>query len=1048
MADNLTLQFKEELEERARKSSSQSVFTPTSPSGTQGGGSMWEELQRPEADASMRKEGALNALGAGLWSFADTAAFGVPGAFVEEEKFIDFEDPLAKWTSAFGGFIGFVAGAPMKVGAKVVAAAAKPFIKKAGRRSIDSVVREMKTIGVKEGLERTTIREATTGYRTLATKSALDKRMRGDKFVEAAEDYLSRFLGKASIGGAPLTMGQKVSVTEMFKNAIKTRPINDFKGLMALRGVDSRFQRVIGHALNDAVMFGAIDTIFEGVSTIEDHEFDWTAPLWGVANGIAFSQLSWLNPSGKKAKWNVDFKLGLRAAFSKDIYAGKGLTELGTSVKFMGESYLANGKGSKDLKTVARKVLYKGEEKTVNLLADDIVAEFKTYFPKAKPEDVMRSYLNKERVTWGKEMMKWSTIEEADALRENWMRMIAGGLLFNAHSFVDMYMHGYEPDVSDILPHFLIGAYVQRKSNPSKFDMNDAKMARMRQNMMILGFHPDQLSSIPTFMYKNTRFKNFFNDPKNKSILDLMEAEGVISDSYEVVKQKAELGEKTLGIPENVNPVFEKIYLSSIGRAGFPKEFGGITVKTQNKILKEFRKIHGKVDEVEAEKIFEESENESTKNFDREFLNTFVKIKHAADDLEPDFNMTYESGNPLKSKVPAYVSIDEALINKARKGELKFLKDTKDESKILKGDEAVDMIKSKIEGFNKILLMTNSLNQTTKLPGDAQKTIKSEKFTEQLYLEMRNAESRINGLFPDKSQLSSPFTFSEYFNDYNHILLDNHTKKFADGIRKVFKHDFVGRDELHTLMEKSGIVYRAGEFGENRLIDSVDKLNIIGAENPEQIAEAKRVLHRALQLQSNSGGLNKLDETVLSKKEIKKAHSRNIDIGHVNNLNKFLSKSTGNALDLKTINDNLHHKIADFILKDVIEKSGLRIDQADVFFSLAGTGFAKFETAVKGRAGGFQIRLIDEKTLPTSTDENASLKEGAIKYNKYVRKMIQDSKGLIVEWGDPLIRVNKTQVQDLVNTISKEYDVNHLARVELMKFANITSVKYAAYSTQ
>ena len=94
MADNLTLQFRKELEERARKSSSQSVFTPTTPSGTQGGGSMWEDLQRPEADTGVRKEGILNALGAGLWSFADTALFGVPGAFVEEEKFIDFEDPM------------------------------------------------------------------------------------------------------------------------------------------------------------------------------------------------------------------------------------------------------------------------------------------------------------------------------------------------------------------------------------------------------------------------------------------------------------------------------------------------------------------------------------------------------------------------------------------------------------------------------------------------------------------------------------------------------------------------------------------------------------------------------------------------------------------------------------------------------------------------------------------------------------------------------------------------------------------------------------------
>jgi len=1037
MADNLTLQFKEELEERARKSSSQSVFTPTAPSGTQGGGSMWEALQRPEADDGMRKEGALNALGAGLWSFADTYAFGVPGAFVEEEKFIDFEDPLAKWTSAFGGFIGFVAGAPMKIGAKVVAKVAQPFIKKAGRRSIDSVVREMKTIGVDQKLGRSTIREATTGYRTLALKSGVDKRLRGEKFTEAAEDYLSAFLDKARIGESALTMGQKVSVSKMFGNAIKTRPINDFKGLMALRGVDSRFQRVIGHALNDAVMFGAIDTIFEGVSTIEDHEFDWTAPLWGVANGIAFSQLSWLNPSGKRAKWNVDFKLGLKAAFSKDIYTRMGKTELAASAKFMGESYFHNG-----AKTGSRKILFKGEEKTVNLLADDLLQEIKQYFPKAKPEDVLKSFLNKERVKWGKDMMKWSTIEEADALRENWMRMIAGGLLFNAHSFVDMYMHGYEPDVSDILPHFLIGAYVQRKSNPSKFDMNDAKMTRMRQNMMILGFHPDQLADIPTFMYKNTRFKNFFNDPKNKSILDLMESEGLISDSYEAVSEKSPPGEKTLGIPENINPLFENLYREMIGRQGFPKTFGAITVKTQNKILKEFRKIHGDVTEVEASEIFEKSYDESTENFDREFINTLIKIKDAAVNNEPDMDMTYNPGNPSKSKMPAYVGIDEAIINKARKGELKFLKDPKDRRKTLKGEEAVEELKNKIEGLNKIILMTNSLNQTTPLPGGEQRTIKTEAFTESMYKEMKIAESKINSLFPDKSQLAAPFTFSEYWNDYNRILLDNHTKKFSKGIQKVFKQDYVEKDKLATKLFNAGVLHRTGEGEPNRLIDSVMKIKITGTEDAERIAEALRVIHRALNLQTNSGGYHVIEDTLFKK------GGKEVSIDDVDALNTFLSERTGGALDLKTINDRLHHKIADFILKDAIEGSGLRTDQADVFFNLAGTGFARFESAVKGKAGGFQIRLVDEKTLPTSADENASLKESAIEYNKYVRTMIQDSKGLVAEWGDPIQRVDKTVMQDLYNTVTKNYDVKYLARVELMKLANITSVNYAEFSTR
>ena len=45
-----------------------------------------------------------------------------------EDEFIDFVDTYAKWTSAVGGFAGFVAGAPMKIGAKVLQGVSKNII--------------------------------------------------------------------------------------------------------------------------------------------------------------------------------------------------------------------------------------------------------------------------------------------------------------------------------------------------------------------------------------------------------------------------------------------------------------------------------------------------------------------------------------------------------------------------------------------------------------------------------------------------------------------------------------------------------------------------------------------------------------------------------------------------------------------------------------------------------------------------------------------------------------------------------------------------------
>jgi len=333
--DNLTLKLQRELERRHGRAVSQSAVegflrskgmlgdTPsTQPTQPIQPTQPTQEIQQPQQPQQQFpwstpeeerevKGGALNALGVGLWSALDTAAFGLPGLAVEEEEFLDFEDPMAKYAGALGGFVGFVAGAPMKLGVKAVQLAAKPFIQKTGRESLETVLRSMKRTGKKGGLDKSTIKEVTGGYRTLVKRSQTDAALRAPgKLKDKSFEYMNRFISKGKADGT-LTTAQADAITEMFGKNIDRRPLQDFIGLMAERGIaknSPRLQRVIGHGINDALMFGMIDTVFEGVSTIEDHEFDWTAPMWGVANGIAFSQLGWLKPKGKSSKWFPDLK--------------------------------------------------------------------------------------------------------------------------------------------------------------------------------------------------------------------------------------------------------------------------------------------------------------------------------------------------------------------------------------------------------------------------------------------------------------------------------------------------------------------------------------------------------------------------------------------------------------------------------------------------------------------------------------------------------------------------------------------------------------------
>ena len=76
--DNLTLKFKEELEKRS-KTQLPSVNRSMSPTG----GTLWDELNREESgSAGLGDLGVLEpvkAIGAGVWSFADTWTFGAAG---------------------------------------------------------------------------------------------------------------------------------------------------------------------------------------------------------------------------------------------------------------------------------------------------------------------------------------------------------------------------------------------------------------------------------------------------------------------------------------------------------------------------------------------------------------------------------------------------------------------------------------------------------------------------------------------------------------------------------------------------------------------------------------------------------------------------------------------------------------------------------------------------------------------------------------------------------------------------------------------------------
>ena len=87
-----------------------------------------EQLERRD-----RKNVLYDIVGAGLWTTLDEYSFGVAGSLLPglHEEFQPTTG-AGRIAAGIGGTIGFIKGAPMKVGTKAAQLAAKPFIKAAG----------------------------------------------------------------------------------------------------------------------------------------------------------------------------------------------------------------------------------------------------------------------------------------------------------------------------------------------------------------------------------------------------------------------------------------------------------------------------------------------------------------------------------------------------------------------------------------------------------------------------------------------------------------------------------------------------------------------------------------------------------------------------------------------------------------------------------------------------------------------------------------------------------------------------------------------------
>ena len=1056
MPDNLTLQLKQELARRGKIVTDEQVdsFLKSQTSNQL----QQQDLSQPqqdmfssvgentmpewfETDDERASDTSLaNALGVGLWSFADSALFGLPGAFVEEEDYLDFEDPLAKWLGAAGGFAGFVGGAPMRIGLKasqkVASALAPKFVQKQGA---STVIKGMREAGEAGGLSKKAINQTTSGYKRLVQEAQIDKTLQGEKFGEAVAKYRDEYIELGVKNGIIKNRDEADAIRNMFLaddvaggfNVFK-RPIQDFQGLAMARWGDTKLARFAGHAANDVMVFSMIDAVFEGVSTIEDHEYDWTAPLWGVANGIAFSSLSFLNPRGKASSWFKDFKIGVKASFTgKSPYTKLGERELAGVSRYIGQSLKNNGEAA----TIS--VTYKGKTKDVRLdsMGDYVgaelgssrtLAEFQEKFGEKEAAGAMRSFLEKERKKWGREIMKWATKEEAQNVFKVWPRMMLGGLLFNSQSFYQMYANDMDMDfANDILPHFLIGAYIQRRTNPSKFDLSDNKMIQIRENLALLGFKPDQLSQIPSLMQPESRFRNPLHNKKNLDVIDTAISEGIISDDYVAVDAPLPDTQLSVGLPQNKSLSFEQIYGWLRGIRAYQKPLDGISTESAKKIVDAYNKVNPDVnlDNINSvEKMLDTESLKMTEEFEQNFPNILASVKNIK-----ELGILEEAdGKVSKLKVPQHVTLDEEIIKLAREGKIEWLG--------LEGQEAVDALYKSIDGLNSIIYISDELAQVkvNEAPNKNTVILKELDSIRKIHERISFEENQIDRLFPDNSSMASKFGFADNFNDYRFVVLRNHAIRTAQGITDIFKPEFGERNELIRHLENSGLMSYEKGLASPLLVESIDQIRIKDSGDPEKDAERKRFLGRVLAIQSITGNYDRTNTNVP------------VDGSKIDILRNKLNDLGYNESKMPMW---MHKHIVDFAIRDKIEGTDLTIGDVDGIMALSGLGMASVGVDVTGKkTSGFTLKLIDEKILNQGSELVSGVSVSDIaEYNSRVMEIKKHSKGLVSISADKVM-VTDMEMLKIMNDSLKpdgglpfgsDPNFGNSAKATLMEFVNI-----------
>mgnify|MGYP003111163635 FL=1 len=958
----------------------------------------FETEPTPQEDKSF----AYDVVGSTLWAFADEAGFGLPEyaarnlGYEEQIESLAPESLTAKIGAGIGALGGFALGLPYKTGTKLAQYAVKPFVKGAVEESGEyilgktakQIAKDTKKKAIDAGMKKEVAEDFTNKYISLTQAAGARPDISKDfvnKSTQAIDDLVSFHAGKGTINPNELRI-----VNNIFKRDLTRKPIGDFKELFSAKNIGGDKAALYGNMADEVIIFGAIDAISEGVrSQAQDRPYDWMAPIWGGAIGVGFGGLKFLAPKGKSSNFRTEMVDGIKGYMNRDIFAKMGQDKLKLQSKWLGE-VLSDSRVDKD--NIIQSVEFRGKNYTFDLLNP----EFLDQHGSIVATNVMRKGLNQLRTSYSKELINFAIKEEWSSLSENFLRMIAGGVIMSSRTIYEI-TQGADIPAEDIIPTMLIGGWVNRRGMARTYDMH-TRTNMIRKNLTALNVDTRNLVlDIPTFNPYLASYNNPTEVNDNiREFRDKAEELGIITDSYEQSELNLDpSAESVLAAEANRGgyDVFKAFYQLLGGQKKYTKPLDRISTKdadTLQNLIKDIKweQLDGKTvtSAQDAFKVFDVIAQQSSETFERNMVNVINRVSQV-EGLNIDTSKLNINDASMGSFPKRFLASDEVVLN-----ESSFL-DLAAEGRIidgLKGPEAVAKVNEYIKKLNLIIegLGNDGGIARLKLQEPTRDQLVKDKDTfDNIKTIIDEFENAINVATGARNEFK--FDTMHHLEDLVWLMHTNNAKKAAEQISSLVSQGAPGHDELKVLLERSGIL-RLNDDLTMSMINSANKNNIVITKAdgtiPENDTRYRRLLSSVIGLLGAKGQYSR--RTTAEPQEIK--------ISDVLALESFL-KGKGMRTDAFVM-DQWNNYVIDFINRKNIEGSELDMNDISFITSLMDNEIAGLAEFSREAGQGYIVSKIQiDETM------DSRVKASAESYNAYVDGLLkrgESAKGKVVSEGE------------------------------------------------